>query len=586
MSSPSAATKVVVYWFRKALRLSDSPSLVAAAACASAPNSVFLPVFVLDPWFADPARVSGNRYSFLLQCLRDVDASLRARGSRLLVLRGAAGAALPAALAAWRATHLFFEKDTEPYAVARDAAVSAAARALGCAVLPVHGHTLWEPAALAAAARARGGAALPGAYASFCALAASLPPPPRPAPAPGALPPLERGAAALREGWPAARAHEVPVTLQEAGYPAGAAATTPFVGGEAAAAAALDAALARGGGAWAAAFSKPDTAPTALPAARSTTGLSPHMKFGSLGSRAFYWRLRDAVAAAPAGATRSQPPVSLEGQLLWREYAYALAAETANFDRVAGNPRCRQIAWDDDPALLAAWEAGRTGYPWIDACMAELHATGFLHHLGRHAVACFLTRGDLYQSWERGAKVFDRLLVDADYAINNFSWQWLSASAWFHQFWKVYSPVAFPKKTDPGGAYVRHWLPRLARLPDKYIYEPWLAPPGVLAAAGVRLGDNYPHRIIDHAVASKECIARLTLAYKAAPAPAPAAGAGAAAASAAGAAAPARPTRRLAAPQIGSHPAAHAAYEAAAADGDGGDDDAAAASAPPSKRRK
>lgn len=83
------------------------------------------------------------------------------------------------------------------------------------------------------------------------------------------------------------------------------------------------------------------------------------------------------------------------------------------------NPVCRQIAWQSDPELLVAWQEARTGYPWIDACMRQLQAQGWLHHLGRHAVACFLTRGDLYQSWEAGARHFDRLLVDSDWALNN-----------------------------------------------------------------------------------------------------------------------------------------------------------------------
>lgn len=57
----------------------------------------------------------------------------------------------------------------------------------------------------------------------------------------------------------------------------------------------------------------------------------------------------------------------------------------------------------------------------------------WIHHLARHAVACFLTRGDLWQSWEDGAAVFDDLLLDADWSVNNFNWQWLSCSAFFYQ---------------------------------------------------------------------------------------------------------------------------------------------------------
>lgn len=125
----------------------------------------------------------------------------------------------------------------------------------------------------------------------------------------------------------------------------------------------------------------------------------------------------------------------------------------------------KQIAWDKNPEYLAAWTEARTGFPWIDAAMTQLRTQGWIHHLARHAVACFLTRGDLYLHWEEGVKVFDRLLLDADWSLNNANWQWLSASAFFAQYFRVYSPVVFAKKTDKNGAYVRHFLPGVAKPP-------------------------------------------------------------------------------------------------------------------------
>ena len=143
---------------------------------------------------------------------------------------------------------------------------------------------------------------------------------------------------------------------------------------------------------------------------------------------------------------------TLEGQLLWREFWYLTACNTpGHFDSMLANPICRQIDWDSNPELLAAWRAGETGFPWIDAVMAQLRQEGWIHHLARHAVACFLTRGDLYQSWEAGAKVFDHQLLDADWSLNTCNWLWLSASAFYHTYFRCYSPVAFPKKYDKKG---------------------------------------------------------------------------------------------------------------------------------------
>ena len=108
--------------------------------------------------------------------------------------------------------------------------------------------------------------------------------------------------------------------------------------------------------------------------------------------------------------------------------------------------------------------------------MRQLRLEGWIHHLGRHAVACFLTRGGCYIDWERGAAVFEEWLLDHEVACNSGNWQWLACVAFYAQFYRCYSPVAFPKKWDPAGAFVREYVPELAQFPDKYIYEPWRAP--------------------------------------------------------------------------------------------------------------
>ena len=92
--------------------------------------------------------------------------------------------------------------------------------------------------------------------------------------------------------------------------------------------------------------------------------------------------------------------------------------------------------------------------PKFDAFDENCGYLFFLNHLScffRHSVACFLTRGDLWVSWEEGQAVFEELLLDADWSLNAGNWMWLSASAFFHQYYRVYSPVAFGKKTDPLG---------------------------------------------------------------------------------------------------------------------------------------
>mmetsp|Transcript_2721 Transcript_2721/g.8143 ORF Transcript_2721/g.8143 Transcript_2721/m.8143 type:complete len:197 (-) Transcript_2721:206-796(-) len=179
-----------------------------------------------------------------------------------------------------------------------------------------------------------------------------------------------------------------------------------------------------------------------------------------------------------------------------------------------GNPNCRQIDWDTNEEHLRAWELGRTGYPWIDAIMNQLRREGWMHHLARHSVACFLTRGDLYLSWEAGADIFSKYLLDADWAINAGNWQWLSASAFFSQYFRVYSPIAFGKQYDKNGDYIRKYVPALEKMPAKYIFEPWTAPIGVQKQAGCIVGVDYPKPIVDHSTIHKVNMARMKRAYE------------------------------------------------------------------------
>ena len=121
----------------------------------------------------------------------------------------------------------------------------------------------------------------------------------------------------------------------------------------------------------------------------------------------------------------------------------------------------------------------------------------------------------MWQSWEKGAEVFEEELIDADWSLNNFNWQWLSCTAHFYQNFRCYSPIAFGKKTDPNGDYIRKWLPQFKNFPTKFIYDPWNAPKSVQVAAGVVIGKDYPEPIVDHAVISKSNMGRMKAAYDA-----------------------------------------------------------------------
>lgn len=260
---------------------------------------------------------------------------------------------------------------------------------------------------------------------------------------------------------------------------------------------------------WVCKFEKPNSSPNSIEP--STTVLSPYLSHGCVSAKLFYHKLKEIESRSP----HTLPPVSLLGQLMWREFYYTAGAGTDNFDKMVGNPVCTQIPWGKNEEHLKAWAEGKTGYPFVDAIMRQLKQEGWIHHLARHMVACFLTRGDLWISWEEGAKVFEDRLLDYDWSLNAGNWMWLSASAFFYKYFRVYSPVAFGKKTDKEGMYIRKYVPELKKYPSQYIYEPWDAPKSVQTAAGCIIGVGYPKRIVDHQVIHKANMQKMSLAYKA-----------------------------------------------------------------------
>ncbi|XP_057837998.1 (6-4)DNA photolyase isoform X1 [Cryptomeria japonica] len=484
-------------WFRKGLRIHDNPAL--EYACQNAKN--VYPVFVLDPWFLEPdpsapslgsTRVGINRIRFLLECLDDLDGNLKRRGSRLLLFKGNPTDVIPQLLEQWSIQKLCFEFDIEPYAQKRDNCVKEYASKLGVDVFCPVSHTIFSPEEIIK----KNGGKPPLTYQSFIKLISGAPHPL--GDGPSSLPPIDIDDS---------KALTLP-TLTTLGFKdISQEDFTPFHGGETEALRRLNESL--HDKKWVAEFEKPKGDPTAF-LKPATTVLSPYLKFGCLSSRLFYQRLQEVYGKVK---NHTRPPVSLEGQLLWREFFYTVAYGTPNFEHMKGNPICKQIPWNDDDHLLATWRDAQTGYPWIDAVMVQLRKWGWMHHLARHAVACFLTRGDLFVHWEKGRDVFDRLLIDSDWAINNSNWMWLSCSAFFSQYYRIYSPISFGKKYDPNGEYIRHFLPVLKDMPKEYIYEPWSAPLEVQRKAKCIIGRDYPEPVVAHVEASKNCKKRIATAY-------------------------------------------------------------------------
>ncbi|OMP00141.1 hypothetical protein COLO4_12882 [Corchorus olitorius] len=347
-------------WFRKGLRIHDNPAL----EYASRGSAFVYPLFVIDPHYMEPdpnasspgsTRSGVNRIRFLLESLVDLDLNLKKLGSRLLVLKGEPGEVLIRCLKEWDVKKLCFEYDTDPYYQALSNKVKDYASSSGIEVFSPVSHTLFNPADIIE----KNGGKPPLSYQSFLKLAGE----PSWASSPlsidlSSIPPVgDVGSFEISQ---------VP-TLKELGYmERDQDELTPFRGGESEALRRLKESLSDKE--WVANFEKPKGDPSAF-TKPATTVLSPYLKFGCLSSRYFYQCLRDVYKNVKK---HTSPPVSLVGQLLWREFFYTVAFGTPNFDKMKGNKICKQIPWNDDDELLAAWREARTGYPWIDAIMVQV----------------------------------------------------------------------------------------------------------------------------------------------------------------------------------------------------------------------
>ena len=157
------------------------------------------------------------------------------------------------------------------------------------------------------------------------------------------------------------------------------------------------------------------------------------------------------------------------------------------------------LAWRDDAAALDAWKRGETGYPLVDAAMRELSTTHWMHNRARMVSASFLTK-DLHVHWREGERWFEHELADADQANNNGGWQWAAGTGTdAAPYFRIFSPVLQSRRFDPDGAYIRRFVPALARVPAARIHEPWTMSAAEQEGFGCRIGRDYPAPIVDHA---------------------------------------------------------------------------------------
>lgn len=451
-------------WIRRDLRLQDHHALSAATQSA---DQVAV-VFVFDPKILDVLEDRDDRrVVFLHRSLAELKRKLQARGSDLLVRIGDPVEEIPRLMEELGAEVLHVNGDIEPYALQRDQEVRRRVEAVGKAFKTYKDHVIFGPREVVTQssepykvyspyARAWRARLEPKHYAEFT----------------------------VRDSvfWPlddlAERTSLEFPTLESIGFRDN---DLWLEAGEDAAHARLAAFLPKIG-----AY---ETARNQF-AVEGTSGLSVHLRHGTLSIRAC---VREAIRAGEAGD-------KWLSELIWRDFYQMILAEFPHVVQGAFKREWDAIEWPGKEEHFLAWAEGRTGFPIVDAAMRCFNATGWMHNRLRMVVAMFLTK-DLLVDWRRGEAYFARKLLDFDLAANNGGWQWSASTGVDAQpYFRVFNPVLQSQKFDPDAEFIARWCPELAGFAPSFRHWPHDASTFVQLEANCKLGEDYPHPIVEHKV--------------------------------------------------------------------------------------
>ncbi len=428
-----------IVWFRRDLRVADNPTL--QAACLSCGDIAFVYVHAPEeeaPW----APGAASRW-WLHHSLAALDAELAKRGQRLLILRGASAPVLAALAKDIGARDIHAGTLMEPAIRCRDEVVRQHLAEQGIALHLHAPNLLSDPEAV----RTAKGEPYRVFTPFWRQVRSKLMPD-----APGPVPQLPNppGVSVQRDALDALRL--LPRVAWDFGFDA------DWTPGEAGAHRALSDFM-DDVSRYAEARNRPDQA--------GTSRLSPHLHFGEITPRQIAWAMR--------GRGQFDPGEAFLRELGWREFCHHLLWHFPYTTDAPMDARFADYPWQQppDPALLAAWQQGRTGIPMVDAGMRELWHTGWMHNRVRMIVASLLTK-NLRIHWLHGARWFWDTLVDADLANNTAGWQWTAGSgADAAPYFRIFNPVLQGQRFDPRGDYVRRWIPELSKVPAPSIHSPW-----------------------------------------------------------------------------------------------------------------
>ncbi len=480
-------------WFRRDLRVADNAALHQALRSCT---RVFC-VFVFDREILDALPRTDRRVEFIRESLLDLDENLRhvarqhgTAHAGLIVRLGTAADTLAALVTRLSINAVFVNHDDEPLALARDAAVQALMQVNRVAFHGFKDHLVFERKEVLTLAGTPYSVFTPYKNAWLKKVDSYYLKPY----------PVEKYAAALAE-LPVEERKPVP-GLAALGFHKTNLSTLKIPTGSRGGNSLFDDFLAR--------MDQYDETRN-FPAVKGPSYLGVHFRFGTVS-------IRKAASIALGGRQQGSSGASTWlSELIWRDF---YAQILSNFPHVAVGafkPDYDAIAWENGEnakVLFRAWCEGQTGYPLVDAAMAQINQTGYMHNRLRMVTASFLVK-DLGIDWRWGEAYFAEKLNDFDLSANNGGWQWAASTGCDAQpYFRIFNPVSQSEKFDAGGKFIRKYLPALEKLSIPALHSPWLAKPMELLAAGIELGKSYPRPIVQHAEARARTLQRYLVVKK------------------------------------------------------------------------
>ncbi|HEX2914180.1 MAG TPA: deoxyribodipyrimidine photo-lyase [Chloroflexia bacterium] len=485
----------VIHWFRRDLRLLDNTALTNATD----KGQEVICLFILDPGLIEAPEVCKARLAFMYSALAELARKLEDRGGRLIIRRGEPLSELRKILKESGAKALYFNRDYTSYARHRDSQVEETLTQEGWEVNSYKDLVIFEKEELLTGNGAPYTVYTPYKKRWLSQVAELIP-------------------AKMEPRWTSLKIEDATVNGLES-------LPLPQVSPEFEKAFFMPAGedegrkrLAAFAGALAHHKQKDGASHPPIeeyatrrdfPAENGTSKLSAFLRFGTISPRQCYRAAINARERAEKVAQKDGCD-SWIGELIWRDFYYQIMWNFPYVAKQSFQARYSQLKWSDNQEHFKAWQAGRTGYPIVDAAMRQLNNMHWMHNRLRMITASFLTK-DLLLDWRLGERYFWQKLVDGDQPSNNGGWQWSASTGTDAQpYFRIFNPVSQSQKFDPTGAFIRKWVPELAKVPDKYIHEPHTMPRALQEHLGVVIGRDYPAPIVDHKTAREKAL----LAYK------------------------------------------------------------------------